>query len=349
MDSDARIPRQRGGRFRRRRHRRGRRNAGLPAGRARLLGRRARCRAVLSAARGFRLRRIRADQALLDRRAHRRRRQSASARQQQQRQGGGWLDGAFRDGVAALSAGMVQVAQPARLWRRLAARLAGDVDLLRRGRAGAQDRRPDQLSLGAAAAALSLSGPRAQCRRTRARPGLRGDGDQMDRDAVGDVVGAARARASMRLSRLLRDRLLDQCEAKRPAHLDSARHRGRRRNSRSRHGRQDRGRRGGPGDRRPLSPRRPLAIPTGTQCRGGRLRHRNASSPVELGHRPLPRWSRQLVRTGRQEPDGAIEPGRLGTAGAGGPLLQGAAFARPHRALELPGPRTRISSAAIAT
>ena len=42
---------------------------------------------------------------------------------------------------------------------RLAGRLARDVALLRRGRAGAEDRRPCSLSLGAASAALSV--PRA--------------------------------------------------------------------------------------------------------------------------------------------------------------------------------------------
>ena len=48
---------------------------------------------------------------------------------------------------------------------------------------------------------------------------------------------------SLRLSRLLRDRLLDQRQAERAGHLDSARDRRRRGNPRSRHGRQDRGRR----------------------------------------------------------------------------------------------------------
>ena len=63
--------RERGGRLRHRRHRRGRRHARLPARRAGLLRRRVRCRPVLASARGIRLRRARASEALLDRRAHR--------------------------------------------------------------------------------------------------------------------------------------------------------------------------------------------------------------------------------------------------------------------------------------
>ena len=71
------LLRGRGGRFRHRRHRRRRRHARLQARRSRLLGRGVRRRPLLAAAGGFRLRRERAGQALLDRRAHRRRRQSA--------------------------------------------------------------------------------------------------------------------------------------------------------------------------------------------------------------------------------------------------------------------------------
>ena len=153
-----------------RRHRRGRRNAGLQARRRRLFGRGARCRPLFPAAGGFRLRRTRADQALLDRRAHRRRRQPAADGQQQQRQGGRRLHRPFRHGVAALPAGMVQVAQRARLWRRLAARLARDVELLHRGRAGAEHLRAGDLSLGSAASALSVSRARTQCRRAARWP-----------------------------------------------------------------------------------------------------------------------------------------------------------------------------------
>ena len=91
---------------------------------------RLRRRALFPAAGGFRLRRARAGEALLDRRPHRGRRQPDHHGRQEQRQGRRRQHRPFRDGVAALPAGMVQVAQRARLRRRLAARLAGDVGLL---------------------------------------------------------------------------------------------------------------------------------------------------------------------------------------------------------------------------
>ena len=87
----------------------------------------------------------------------RRRREPARARQEQLGPVGRRLDRAFRHGVAALPARMVQGAHQARLRRRLAARLARDVGLLPRGRAGAEDLRAGHLPLGAEAAALSLS------------------------------------------------------------------------------------------------------------------------------------------------------------------------------------------------
>ena len=55
------------------------------------------------------------------------RREPGAARFEQQRQGGWRQHRAFRDGVAALPAGVVQVAQSAGVWRGLAGRLAGDV------------------------------------------------------------------------------------------------------------------------------------------------------------------------------------------------------------------------------
>ncbi len=72
--------------------------------------------------------------------------------------------------------------------------------------------------------------------------GCEAHGHQLDRDAARDAVGAARARAPLRLSRLLRHRLLDQCQAERAGNLDSARDCCRRRNPRSRDGRSRRGR-----------------------------------------------------------------------------------------------------------
>jgi hypothetical protein len=124
------------------------------------------------------------------------------------------LDRPLCDGVAALSTGMVQIAQSAGLRRRLAARLARDVGLLRGGRAGAQDCRAGQLSLGSKAAAVSLPCSRAQ------RPGCaagarRGSPrDCLESDPHRDAVCAARRVAAVRLSRLLHARVLDQCKAK---------------------------------------------------------------------------------------------------------------------------------------
>ena len=74
----------------------------------------------------------RAGEALLDRRAHRRRRRSAAARRATiQRQVGRRLTVHFAMVSLRFRPGVVQVAQPARLRRRLAARLARDVALLR--------------------------------------------------------------------------------------------------------------------------------------------------------------------------------------------------------------------------
>ena len=161
-------------RFRHRRHRRRRRHAGLPAGRGGLFGRR-----PSMPGRGCGRSRIspptrRSRTSSTGPTSASSTAQSAAAGRQQQRQGGRRQHGPFRDGVAALPAGMVQVAQPARLWRRLAARLARDVALLRRGRAGAEDLRPGRLSLGTEAAALSLSRARAQRRRAGAGARRRG-------------------------------------------------------------------------------------------------------------------------------------------------------------------------------
>ena len=184
-----------------------------------------------------------------------------------------------------------------------------------------------------------LPGARAQCRCAGPCRRLRGVGNQMDGNADRHAFGSAWIGASLRLSRLLHDRLFDQRQAERARDLDSARDRCRRRNPRSRNGRQDRDRQFRPGDRRPLSSRRPVAVSARAQCRRRGLRDRNAATAAELGHRPFSGRARQQLRSGRQEPDGAVEPGRLGNDGQGGALLQGAAVSRHHRALELRGQR----------
>ncbi len=106
------YPRRRGGRFRHRRHRRRRRHARLPARRDGLLGRRARCRPLLAAARGFRLRRepSRPSSTGPTSASSTARTRCSSAPTTRGKSVGG-SDRAFRHGVAALPAGMVQVAQ----------------------------------------------------------------------------------------------------------------------------------------------------------------------------------------------------------------------------------------------
>ena len=172
--------RGRSGRFRHRRHRRRRRHAGLPTGRSRLLRGRPRCRPVVPAAGGFRLRRIRAEQALLDRRPY--------------LDGDNPLQLGSNNSGKAVGGSTVHFAMvslrfrpewfrartSARLRRRLADRLARDVALLRRGRAGAEDRRARQLSLGSEAAALPVSRTRTERRRPRTRRRLRGAGHRVD-------------------------------------------------------------------------------------------------------------------------------------------------------------------------
>ena len=244
---------------------------------------------------------------------------------------------------------MVQVAHRARLRRRLAGRLARDVALLRRGRAGAEDRRPGALSLGAASAALSVSRARAERRRPRAGARVRGARDRLGADAARHTVGAARRRASVRLSRLLHRRLLDQRQAERADHLDPARARGRRGDPRPRDGRPDRGRERRARDRRALSSRGHVAVSAGAQRRRGRLRDRDAATAAELRLSAISRRSRQQLRPGRPQPDGALQPGRLRRDARRDPLVQGAALARDHRALELHRRRARTSTAATPT
>ena len=223
LDADAPISRQRRRRLRHRRHRRGRRHACLQAGRGRLFRRRAGCRAVFPAAGGFRLRRDRADKALLDRRPH--------------LDGDNPLQMGSNNSGKAVGGSTVHFAMVSLRFRpewfksRSLLGYGADWpldwremwDYYAEVEAGAEDLRAGQLPLGSAAAALSLSGARTQCRRARAGERLRGVGRQLDGDAAGHVVGAARAGASVRLSRLLRHRLFDQRQAERARHLDSPR------------------------------------------------------------------------------------------------------------------------------
>ena len=121
-----------------------------------------------------------------------------AARLQQLRQVGRRLDRALRHGVAALPARMVQGTQQARLRRRLADRLAGDV--------GATTREVEQ--------ALKISGPvtypwgpkrprypyrphETERRRPGAGEGRRSAGHRLDADAARHRLGAARPGATL--------------------------------------------------------------------------------------------------------------------------------------------------------
>ena len=158
-----------------------------------------------------------------------------------------------------------------------------------RGRGRAEDLRPGQLSVGAAAAALPVPAARDQRRRAGAGARLRGARHRMGDDADRDVVGAARRRASLRLSRLLQVRLLDQRQAERAGHLDPARDPRRRRDPRSGDGRAHRDRARRTGHRRSLPPRGQMAAPAREKCRRRRLCDRDAAAPAQFGLREISR------------------------------------------------------------
>ena len=226
----------------------------------------------------------------------------------------------------------------ARLRRRLAARLARDVALLRRGRAGAEDRRPGELSLGAEAAALSLSAARAERRR---RWCWRAAAEALGIDWTPTPLATVSAPRGHSPPCVYRGFCVIGCStnAKQSALVTWI----------------------------------PRALAAGAEIRDlamvgrieigddgratgvhyhreGRWRFQRARNVVVAGYAietprlllnsanaALSRRARQQLRPGRQEPDGAVEPGGLGHDGRGDPLVQGAAVAGDHRALELRG------------
>ena len=168
-------------------------------------------------------------------------------------------------------------------------------DYYARGRAGAEDLRPGQLSLGAASPALSVPRARAQCRGPCACAGLRGDGHQMDGDAAGDVLGAARAAHPC----VYRGFCVTGCStnAKQsalvtwiPRAIAPAR--------KSAILRWSAGSRSTTTAGRPACTitARQLAVSARPQRRGRRLCDRDAAAAAELRDRPLSRRSRQLLR-----------------------------------------------------
>ena len=144
---------------------------------------------------------------------------------------------------------------------------------------------------------------------------------------------------SLRLSRLLRDRLFDQRQAKRAGDVDCR--------AQSQRARRSATWRWSAGSR-PTMP----GCATGVHYhRDGRWRFQKARNVVVAGYAietprlllnsvvvAVSRRACQQFRPGRQEPDGAVEPGGLGHHGPGDPLVQGTAVARDYRTLELRGP-----------
>ena len=129
---------------------------------------------------------------------------------------------------------------------------------------------------------------RTERRRAGAGARLRGAGHRMDADAAGDRFGAARPVASLRLSRFCVHRLLDQRQAERAGHVDPARAGSRRRDPRPRDGRARRSRSCRAGDRCALSSRGPLALSAGPERRGRRLCDRDAAAAAEFRQRRFP-------------------------------------------------------------
>src|SRR3954463_3895357 len=118
---------------------------------------------------------------------------------------------------------MVQVALAPGLWRGLAAGLARDVALLRRGRTGAEDRRSRPLSMGTRTAALSVPAARGQRGRSGAGEGGGSSGHGLGADSAGDPFSAPWFGSPLRLPRFLRAGLLDQRQAERAGDVAAAR------------------------------------------------------------------------------------------------------------------------------
>ena len=190
-------------------------------------------------------------------------------------------------------------------WRR-------NVGLLRPGRAGPEDFRPSQLPLGTETAALPLPASRIERRGAGAGARLRDAGDRLGADSARDDLGPARFVAALRLSRLLRAGLRNQCQAERADHLDPACRRSGRGDPRSCDGRPDRDRtQDRPCLRRPLLPRSPVAVSAREKRRRRRLRDRDAPPAAQFRRSAPSGRARQQLGPRRPQPDGAGEPGSL--------------------------------------
>ena len=79
-----------------------------------------------------------------------------------------------------------------------------------------------------------------------------------------------------------------------------------------------------------------------------RLLDRDAAAAAELGDGGAPGRARQRPRSGRTVPDGAFQPRRLGRVRRGDPLVQGPAIDGVLRALELCRRRSRARTSTVA-
>ena len=273
---------------------------------------------------------------------------------QQLRQGGRRLHRPFRHGVAALPAGMVQGAHDSWAtatdwpldWREMWGYYAQVENALKISG-------PVTYPWGPETPALPL--PRAPVERGRARAGARAARNsaiRLVRDAARHRLGPARRESALRVSRLLHARLLHQCQAERAGDLAAARARGRRRDPRPRHG--------GTRSTRTAAGDRVTGVHYCPRTAGGASRRRG--NVVVAGYAIETPRLLLMSATNARHPDGLANSSGLvgkyltvqgnqavwGQIGRRDPLLQGAAFARPHRTLELRGSRARISTAATA-
>ena len=152
------------------------------------------------------------------------------------------------------------------LWRGLAARLAGDVGMVRRARRRrCRSPGPSPIPGGPKRPRYPYAGASDQRSGAAAGPRRRGDGICLDGNAARHRLRAEGGQPALRLSRLLPLRLLDQRQAEPARHLHSARVGGGRRDPRSRDGRADRNGRRRAGHGRALPSRRPLALSEGAR------------------------------------------------------------------------------------
>ena len=259
--------------------------------------------------------------ALLDRRARRRWRRSASTRFQQFREVGRRLDRALRHGVAAISAGVVQVEEQLGYgtdwpldWREMwtyygeveqALKIAGPINYpwgpeRPRYPYRAHELNAAALVLAEGAQALGIAWSPTPLATVSAPTGLSPPCVYRGMCTIGCSTNAKQSVLVTGFAASSRGR----CRAPRP-----------------RHGRTRRAQQCRPCDRRALSARGTVALSARPQRRGRWLRNRNPATASQLCHGSVSRWLGEQLRARRQEPYGSVEPSRLGPDGAGDPRL----------------------------